>query len=82
MRMSTIVNDAIRANLAALLDVMERGRFRAQMAYEAMHSSSNRNRAIGTILDLEQLLPEADALYRAVLLLHRDRMLDQHPCPS
>ena len=33
----------------------------------------NQNLAIGNILDLERLIPECDALYRTILLLHRSR---------
>jgi len=39
-------------------------------------SAGERNLAIGNILDLEQLLPEAEALYRAIIVLHKDRDAD------
>ncbi len=29
--------------------------------------------AIGTILDLERILPECDVLYRTIIMLHRSR---------
>jgi hypothetical protein len=37
--------------------------------------ADKRNLAIGILADLEQLLPEIDALYRTVRLLHRSREL-------
>ena len=36
-------------------------------------ADARQNLAVGTILELEQLLPECDALIRTILLMHRSR---------
>lgn len=60
----------IAANLVAL-----HARLRHALAEMATASKAlcdgNQNLAIGTILDLERILPECDALYRTIMLLHR-----------
>ena len=66
------VDGAILANIDILHLRLAQARFRAADAVTAMRSGQ-RNLAIGTLIDLEQLLPEIDALYRTVMLLHRTR---------
>ena len=66
------VDGAILANIDILHLRLALARFRAADAVTAMRSGQ-RNLAIGTLIDLEQLLPEIDALYRTVMLLHRTR---------
>ena len=44
----------------------------AGQAHEAMQAGEQ-NQAIGTILDFDRLLPEAQALYNAAIALHRGR---------
>lgn len=61
---------AIKANLAALADLLGRA---ANDAREALsHAEKNeRNTAIGTIVDLDQFLADAVALHGAAIALHR-----------
>ena len=66
------INGAILANIDILQLRLTQARFRAADALSAMRCNQ-RNLAIGTLLDLEQLLPEIDALYRTIMLLHRTR---------
>jgi hypothetical protein len=63
-------SDIIAANLMAL---HARLRSAEQAASEAIIAFAwlNRNLAIGHLLDLERILPECDALYRTIILLHR-----------
>jgi hypothetical protein len=64
-------NDAsMVANLAALADLLSHA---ANDAREALgHAKKNkRNTAIGTIVDLDQLLADAVALHGATMALHR-----------
>jgi hypothetical protein len=68
------INGAILANIDVLHYRLTQARFRAADALAAMRAE-NRNLAIGTLLELEQFLPEIDALYRAILFLHRSRDL-------
>ena len=73
--MSTTVTNAIAANLAALVLSLGRARETALHAADA-NCTGNRNLAIGTLLDLEQLLPRAEALIGAIMALHRDNSCD------
>lgn len=66
------INGAMLANIDVLHFRLTQARFRAADALAAMRSE-NRNLAIGILMDLEHLLPEIDALYRVVRLLHRSR---------
>jgi hypothetical protein len=68
--MSTTVTNTIAANLAALVSTLGRARETALHAADAI-CTGNRNLAIGALLDLEQLLPQADALIAAIMALHR-----------
>jgi hypothetical protein len=68
--MPAFLNEAILANIAALHDRLAEAATRASEAHEAMRNGQ-RNRAIGTILEFEQTLPECEALFRTALLLHR-----------
>jgi hypothetical protein len=62
----------ITANFAAL-----RGRLRhaSVLAFDACTAmtEARQNLAIGTIAELERILPECDALYRTIMLLYRSR---------
>lgn len=61
---------AIKANLAALADLLGRAAIDAREAVG--HAEKNeRNTAIGTIVDLDQLLADAVALHGATIALHR-----------
>ena len=68
----TIIQDAITANLAALSQRLTEAAELAKQAHEAM-ASGEQNQAIGTILDFDRMLPEAQALYAAAIALHRNR---------
>ena len=70
---SPIINAAIiTANLEALHIRLQYAARLAGAAAVAM-AQDNQNRAIGTILECEILLPECDALFRTILLMHRSR---------
>jgi hypothetical protein len=62
----------IAANLVALRLRLRRALHVATAAVAAM-TEGNQNRAIGTILECERILPECDALFRTILLMHRSR---------
>lgn len=64
--------DIIAANLMALHARLAEAQRAAGDAVIAM-AARNQNLAIGHILDLERMLPECEALYRVILLLHRSR---------
>lgn len=64
------VDTAIHAYLGVLILRLQSAEALAVEAAAAI-ATGNRNRAIGTILPLEQALPECDALVRASLILHR-----------
>jgi hypothetical protein len=66
------IDGAILANIDVMHHRLTQARFRAADALAAMRSD-NRNLAIGILLDLEEFLPEIDALYRTIRLLHRSR---------
>lgn len=66
------INSAMLANIDVLHCRLTQARFRAADALAAMRIEK-RNLAIGILMDLEQLLPEIDALYRVIRLLHRSR---------
>jgi hypothetical protein len=70
---SPITNAAIiMANLEALHIRLQYATRLAGAASVAM-AQDNQNRAVGTILECEILLPECDALFRTILLMHRSR---------
>lgn len=62
----------IAANLEALHIRLQRAMRTVGEARLAL-AEKRPNQAIGTILDLERALPECDALFRTILLLHRSR---------
>jgi len=66
---------AMHACLAALAHQLADAQQLAADARDAMHRS-DRRLAVGTVMPLEQRLPECEALLRAVLTLHtwRNRM--------
>jgi hypothetical protein len=68
------IDGAMLANIDVLHLRLTQARFRAADALAAMRAEQ-RNLAIGILMDLEQLLPEIDALYRTVRLLQRSRDL-------
>ncbi len=65
-----IIQNAIAANLAALTERLTQAAELVKEAHEAM-ADGNQNRAIGTIIDFDRLLPETQALYNAAIALHR-----------
>lgn len=68
-----IIQNAITANLAALSQRLTEAAELAKQAHEAM-TQGEQNQAIGTIIDFDRLLPEAQALYSAAIALHRNRI--------
>ncbi|MDX9688982.1 MAG: hypothetical protein RBT70_00755 [Alphaproteobacteria bacterium] len=68
--MTTAIQTAIAANLAALSQRLTEAAELAKEAHEAMEEG-NQNLAIGTVLDFEKRLPETQALYAAAMALHR-----------
>jgi hypothetical protein len=62
----------IAANLEALHIRLQYAARLAEVASIAM-AEANQNRAVGTILECEVLLPECDALFRTIVLMHRSR---------
>lgn len=60
----------IRPLLEALARILQEAQVSADHAAAAM-GQGQQNLAIGTILDLEQTLPAAQALYTAAVTLHR-----------
>ena len=63
-------SDVISVNLIALHARLRSAEKSADAAIMAM-SYKSQNGAVGHILDLERILPECDALYRTIILLHR-----------
>lgn len=68
----TIIQNAIAANLAALTQRLTEAAELAKQANEAI-AQGEQNQAIGTILDFDRMLPEAQALYNAAMALHRGK---------
>ncbi|MDE2020227.1 MAG: hypothetical protein KGJ13_07830 [Patescibacteria group bacterium] len=66
-----VIHKAIAANLDALSQRLSQAALLAKEAHEAMEAGEQ-NQAIGTVLEFERLLPEAQALFRAALVLHRN----------
>jgi hypothetical protein len=60
----------VKPLLATLASVLYEAGISANLAADAI-DQGNQNLAIGNALDLEQLLPTAQALYRAAIALHR-----------
>lgn len=69
----TIIQNAIAANLAALSQRLTEAASLAEQAHAAM-VQGEQNQAIGTVIDFDRLLPEAQALYNAAIALHRNRI--------
>ena len=65
-----VTDTCIAANLENLELRLVLATNRVASAREAMRDGK-RNLAIGTLLSLEQTLPEAQALFSTILLLHR-----------
>lgn len=68
----TIIQNAVAANLAASTQRLTQAAALAQEAQEAM-AKGKQNQAIGTIIDFDRMLSEAQALYNAAIALHRGR---------
>ena len=66
------MNIALMANLDALHLRLQRAERAAADARTEL-GYGRQNLAIGTILDLETLLPECEALFRMVLMIHRSK---------
>jgi hypothetical protein len=66
-----IIHKAIAANLDALSQRLSQAAALANEAHKAMEAGEQ-NLAIGTVLEFERLLPEAQALFSAALVLHRN----------
>jgi hypothetical protein len=65
------MNLAMHANLVALANQLEDAQKRVIEARDAMQPSiQDRNHAVGIVLPLESILPECEAMLRAVLTLH------------
>jgi hypothetical protein len=69
-KMTNAIHTAIAANLAALSQRLSEAAGLAKEAQTAMQEG-NQNLAIGTVLDFEKRLPEAQALFAAAMALHR-----------
>jgi hypothetical protein len=65
---------AIAANVEALNWLVREAAARTGEAHDYLRSG-DRNAAIGTILDLDVMLTDAIALYRAAVALHRRRRI-------
>lgn len=68
--MKNAIQAAIAANLAALSERLSEAAAMAKEAQQAMEQD-NQRLAIGTVLDFEKRLPEAQALFAAAMALHR-----------
>lgn len=64
------VDTAIQAHLGVLILRLQQAERRAVEAASAM-GAEQRDLAIDTILPLERMLPECDAVLRGALILHR-----------
>jgi hypothetical protein len=65
-----IIRTAIGANIAALGELLDTAQLRVSEASKAMNEGEQ-NQAIGTMIDMDQMLENALALYRAAIALHR-----------
>ena len=70
--MNKAYTPAIKANIEALARLLENAASQAKEAAEAIEYGE-RNLAIGCIIDLEHILPAAQALYGAAIALHRQQ---------
>ena len=70
LTMDEAIHTAIHAYLAVLILRLQSAEKLAVEAASAL-SARQRNLAIGTVLPLERMLPECEALFRASLILHR-----------
>ncbi|MEQ1616373.1 MAG: hypothetical protein ABL904_26780, partial [Hyphomicrobiaceae bacterium] len=70
LTMDEAIHTAIHAYLAVLILRLQQAEKLAVEAAAAL-STGRRNLAIGTVLPLEKMLPECEALFRAALILHR-----------
>ena len=70
LTMDEAIHTAIHAYLAVLILRLQHAEKLAVEAAAAL-STGRRNLSIGTVLPLEKMLPECEALFRAALILHR-----------
>lgn len=70
LTMREAIDTAIHAYVAVLTLRLQQAETWAVEAGAAL-TAGQRNLAIGTVLPLERILPECDALFRAALILHR-----------
>lgn len=63
---------AMSANMAALKILLKDAAIRIDEAYDYIEKGEQ-NMAIGTILDFDELLSEAAALFKATSVLHRSK---------
>ena len=70
LTMDEAIRTAICAYLTVLILRLQQAETLAVEAAAAL-STGQRNLAIGTVLPLERMLPECEALVRAALILHR-----------
>lgn len=66
-----VIKAALSANISALYIRLRDATMRMADARQAM-DVGNQNLAIGTILDLEDLLPEMQQLFNTIMLLHKN----------
>jgi hypothetical protein len=69
MNNDTITN-AIAYNIAALGELLDTAQLRVSEASKAI-AEGEQNQAIGTMIDIDQMLENALALYRAAIALYR-----------
>ena len=67
----TVAHHAIEANLLALTKRLQASSELANEAHYNLSGGGTLNEAIGTILGFETQLAEAQALYQAIIALHR-----------
>lgn len=70
LTMNEAIDTALHAYLAVLILRLQQAETCTVEAASAL-TAGQRNLAIGTVLPLERILPECDALLRAALILHR-----------
>lgn len=73
-------DSCITANLEALQTRLIRAAALVGEARLAM-AEAKRNQAIGTILELDETLPECDILFKTIIMQHRARRRDEEVQP-
>jgi len=67
---TTVKQNAIAANLAAMSEMLAVAAARAAEAHQVMQAGEQ-NQAVGTVMGLDRELEDALALYRAAIALHK-----------